>query len=402
MNQGESRELTEVLQSLGHLEVSTLDEADIAFINTCIVIEPTELKIMRRLRQINQMGKGLIIAGCIPAVQHDLLYEEFPSALIIEPQRYPTFAEMVRKRFDERSGDRTSPSTSLTGILPVAQGCLGNCTYCLTKKARGDLSSYDETSLMDRAKVLVENGAMEIYITAQDSGCYGFEKGTNIAELLDKVVAIPGDFMVRVGMMNPDSLESILDQTVRAWTSPKVYKFLHLPVQSGSERVLRSMGRAYGLSSFMSEVKAFRQVHGRMALSTDIITGFPGETEEDHRSSIELIKQVRPSIVNVTRFSPRPGTPAAHAKDQVPSRIAKDRSREMTKLRFQIADEYYSEFEGEGMRALVTEKGKGDTMIARTNEYAPLVLQAKGASLGRWLEVEVIRHASTHLIGKII
>jgi threonylcarbamoyladenosine tRNA methylthiotransferase CDKAL1 len=257
-------------------------------------------------------------------------------------------------------------------------------------------------TLINRARVLITNGAKEIYITAQDSGCYGFEKGTNIAELLNQIVAIPGDFMVRVGMMNPDSLESILDEAVSAWMSPKVYKFLHLPVQSGSKKVLKTMGREYSLSSFMSEVKAFRQMHGRMALSTDIITGFPGETEEDHQLSIELIKQVRPSIVNVTRFSPRPGTPAARARDQVPSRIAKDRSREMTQLRFQISEEYYAGFEGEKLKVLVTEKGKNDTVISRTTEYAPLVLPDKGVSLGRWLDVEAIGHATTHLIGKLI
>jgi MiaB-like tRNA modifying enzyme len=284
----------------------------------------------------------------------------------------------------------------------VAQGCLGNCTYCLTKKARGDLDSFDASSIIDRAKFLIENGAREIYITAQDSGCYGFEKGTNIAELLKEVVAIKGDFMVRVGMMNPDSLESILDEAVSAWRSPKVYKFLHLPVQSGSEKVLKAMGRAYSLSSFKSEVNAFRKVHGRMALATDIITGFPGETEEDHQASIELIKQVRPSIVNVTRFSPRQGTPAAQAKGQVPSRIAKDRSREMTILRFQISKEYYAGFEGEKQKVLITEKGKGDTVISRTKEYAPLVLPAKGLALGRWVEAEVVGHATTHLLGKLI
>jgi threonylcarbamoyladenosine tRNA methylthiotransferase CDKAL1 len=402
MNQGESRELTEVLLSQGHEEVSSLDDADLALINTCIVIKPTELKIMRRLRQINQMGKELIIAGCIPAVQRDSLVEEFPNALTIEPQQYSNFADTVRSRYVECNGDKNFLPASFTGILPVAQGCLGNCTYCLTKKARGDLNSYDASSIIDRAKFLVKKGAREIYITAQDSGCYGFEKNTNIAELLKEVVAIKGDFMVRVGMMNPDSLESILDEAVSAWRSPKVYKFLHLPVQSGSEKVLKAMGRAYSLGSFKSEVNAFRKVHGRMALSTDIITGFPGETEEDHQASIELIKRVRPSIVNVTRFSPSQGTPAAQAKGQVPSRIAKDRSREMTILRFQISKEYYAGFEGESLKVLITEKGKGDTVISRTNEYAPLVLPAKGLALGRWVEAEVVGHATTHLVGKLI
>lgn len=402
MNQGESRELAEVLLSLGHQEVSTLDDADIALINTCVVIKPTELKIMRRLRHINQMGKKLIIAGCIPTVQSDTLFDEFPNALIMGPKQYSAFADLIRGRFDECTGERTFAPASSTGILPVAQGCLGNCTYCLTKKARGDLRSYDSISLIDRAKFLIESGATEIYITAQDSGCYGFEKGTNIAELLGEVVAIPGDFMVRVGMMNPDSLESILNEAVSAWRSPKVYKFLHLPVQSGSEKILKAMGRGYGLISFKSEVDAFRRSYGRMALSTDIITGFPGETDEDHGLSIELIEQVRPSTVNVTRFSPRPGTPAARAKDQVPSRIAKDRSREMTQLRFQISGEYYAGFEGERVRALVTEIGKGETVISRTNEYAPLVLPAKGLTLGRWVEAEVIGHATTHLLGKLI
>jgi threonylcarbamoyladenosine tRNA methylthiotransferase CDKAL1 len=402
MNQGESEDLALDLLSLGHQRVESEDDADLFLINTCVVIKATETKILRRLRQLNQTGKPLVIAGCLPSVSDELLSKEFPQSLHLAPSQYLGFKDMVRARF----GQGESPLLefqlhNVIGILPISQGCLGNCSYCLTKKARGNLSSYGKESIVRRMRALVKGGSKEIQMTAQDTGCYGLDIGSNLGEILDMVQAIDGDFMVRVGMMNPDSLGMVMEDIRRAWSGPKVYKFLHLPVQSGSDRVLEAMKRGYVVRTFEDQVRSFRSIYPRMSLSTDIITGFPGETDDDHRASVELIERIRPSIINVTRFSPRPGTPAAKARSQVPGWVSKERSREMTELRFRLSTEFYHQFLGEDLAILLIEKGKGDSLVGRSMEYAPVAIPAKGHDLGEWVRVRVVGAASTHLLGTV-
>jgi threonylcarbamoyladenosine tRNA methylthiotransferase CDKAL1 len=403
MNHGESHDMALKLLALGHQRVEDESEADLAVINTCVVIKPTETKIMRRIRQLNQTGMGLVIAGCLPAVARADLASEFPDSILISPPEYGDFKEMIMVKFGEGRGPMpTLPDSTTIGILPISQGCLGNCSYCLTKKARGDLTSYPEVVILDKLRTLLKDGAREVQLTAQDTGCYGLDIGSDLGNLLSTVQAVDGDFMIRVGMMNPDSLTMVDGKVQTAWSGDKVYKFLHLPVQSGSDSVLKAMKRGYGVRTFEAQVASFRSHFSRMSLSTDIITGFPGETEEDHRASVELIERVRPSIVNVTRFSPRAGTPAAKAKAQVPGWVSKERSREMTEVRFKMSSEFYQQFLGEETMILLTEIGKGESLVGRTIEYAPVAITAMARQLGERVEVKVTGAASTHLLGRVL
>lgn len=400
MNQGESQELARHLLEHGHEQVTDEGVADLLLVNTCVVIQATELKIMKRLRVLAQTGKEMVIAGCLPAVKGEALRKEFPQAILLSPSEYEVFSEHIDERYGTERECGREVAGQISGVLPVSQGCLGNCTYCLTKKARGDLSSYSLDAIEAKAKVLLAEGSRELLVTAQDTGCYGLDINTDLGELLQRLTALPGDFMVRVGMMNPDSLGQVLEEFLPAWSGPKVYKFLHLPVQSGSQSVLRAMGRGYDARTFETQVGRFRAIRPRMSLSTDIITGFPGETDDDHRASVEMVQRVRPNIINVTRFSPRPGTPAAKAKGQVPSWISKERSREMAKLRFDLGREYYASFDGETVRLLITEVGKKGTMVGRTMEYAPVAVPDDGLRLGDRIDAKVTGHAATHLLAK--
>lgn len=400
MNQGESQDLAHELSLLGHEHVEGEEEAELVLVNTCVVIRPTELKIMRRLRHLAQSGKEMVITGCIPSVQRKVLAEEFPEAILFSPDEYPSFPQRIRERYGSSQVAIIEDTPLVTGILPISQGCLGSCTYCLTKKARGHLKSYPWEQIKSKASILLNNGARELLVTAQDTGCYGLDIDGDLGQLIERLSSLSGDFMIRVGMMNPDSLELVLEPVVAAWSGDKVYKFLHLPVQSGSETVLAAMGRGYTPHTFEAQVERFRSVHPLASISTDIITGFPGESENDHRRSMELIERIRPSTVNVTRFSPRPGTPAAKAKNQVPGWVAKERSREMTQLRFELAEHHYSQFVGRSVMILVTEKGKGETLIGRTKEYCPIVVPGHRFQIGNWYEVEVVGGTATHLLGR--
>lgn len=400
MNHGESTELVARLVSMGHEQVFSEEEAEAALINTCVVIEPTERKIMRRLRQLRDGGKYLMIVGCMASVNKERLQAEFPNALICGTSDYSRFPS----KLDRERGSHGAPSPpKVSGplILPIAQGCNGSCSYCMTKLARGDLMSYPLSELVDKVERAVRNGTKEVLVTSQDTAAYGMDRGVRLPDLLRAICSVPGEFRVRVGMMNPDNLADILDDMVDVYRHPKVYKFLHLPVQSGSDRVIRNMGRAYSADAYKHMVNKVRSSVPEITLSTDVITGFPGEMEEDHHRTVDLMTEVRPNIINVTRFSRRPGTPAATMNGQVPSWVAKERSRELTRLRFKISSEINASKVGRTYSVIIDEKGKGDSVMARTDDYTPVVIKGNH-ELWQRVEVRVTGHASTHLYGAIV
>ncbi|MEI8003894.1 MAG: radical SAM protein, partial [Methanothrix sp.] len=219
-------------------------------------------------------------------------------------------------------------------------------------------------------------GVAEVQVSAQDTAAYGLDIGTNLGQLLERLVQIPGDFMLRVGMMNPNSALLIKDQLLRAFQSPKVYRFLHIPVQSGSDGILKSMGRRYTAANFLELVSDLRSAHAKITIITDVIVGFPGETEEDFTETLDLVKRLQPDKVNITRFSARPGTPAARLYD-MPDRIKKDRSREMTRLWLKIAAKRNQQYEGKILEVRITERGRDDTMKARAENYLGIVVTGR-------------------------
>jgi threonylcarbamoyladenosine tRNA methylthiotransferase CDKAL1 len=401
MNQGEGVILEKKLESLGYEVVRSAEDADLVVLNTCTVIRPTEMKMIKRMKEISKQGKHIIVSGCMAAVQPDQIKETVPDALIIPPFEYDSFSPLVTDVFGNGTFTRILEPDIVTAIVPIAQGCLGSCTYCITRIARGKLRSYSMESIVRNCKESIAQGARELLITAQDTACYGLDQGHNLGELITSISDIPGRFRMRIGMMNPDNLQKVVRHLIPAWESEKVYKFLHLPVQSGSNTVLGAMGRHYTLDDFKLQVTRFRRRFRNLTLSTDVITGFPGETDKDHRMSVGLIEDIGPNIVNVTRYSPRPGTTAARAKNQIPGWVSKERSRELTHLRFRISRSINIGKEGDREDVLITEKGKDDTYIGRTMSYTPVVVE-EGVRLGDFVEVEIIRSAPTYLIGRLV
>ena len=390
------------LVSLGHSIAPTAEDAEVVVVNSCVVIKATELKILKRLRQLEAEGKKLIVTGCMASVQGEEVMVEFPEALLLPPSNYKSFDETIVESYG--TGDKKNATiarfSGTTFIMPIAQGCLGHCSYCITRLARGELRSYPLGELMEVAKDAIRLGAKELFVTAQDTACYGKDSNSNLAELMDGLCDLEGDFKIRIGMMNPDSLrgeEAVLARIIR---HTKVYKFLHLPVQTGSDRLLKEMGRGYRVEEFEKQVKRIRHAVPRLTLSTDVICGFPGESGEDHAETLELLRRVKPNIVNVTRFSSRPGTLAESMSSQVVSRVAKDRSREIAKLRFEIASEINSILIGERLEATVTEEGKNGTTICRDCAFVPIAIQAS-LPLGSRVEVVITESHPTHVVGRL-
>lgn len=400
MNHGESAELATFLSGIGHEKVDEGEKADVVIINTCVVIAPTERKILRRLRQLRDDDKKLVIIGCMASVNSDQLRKEFPGALVCATVNYPGLPSILANEFGRTTVPMAEDVTE-PFILPIAQGCNGCCTYCITKLARGDLQSFSMERLVDDSRKALSHGSQEILVTAQDTAAYGMDGDKRLPDLIQALTALPGDFRIRIGMMNPDNLKEIIDDLITVYQHPKVYKFLHLPVQSGSDRVVRDMGRAYTIEEYLDMVRRMRGAVPELTLSTDVITGFPGETGEDHRSTVQLVERLRPNIVNVTRFSARPGTVADTMKDQVVGWRSKERSRELTALRFRISAEINTAKVGRTYPVLIDENGKGRSVMARTDDYLPVVIRGEH-ELWQRVKVRIIDSTPTHLYGEIV
>ena len=401
---GEARLMQEALAGRGHTLARSEDEADAHVLVTCTVIEATERKMVRRMQALAAHGKPLVVAGCMAAAQRDRVRAVVPNAKLLPPRRWPEIVGLLDGGTvcGERAADVETTSFGWhDAIIPIAQGCAGRCTYCITRVARGFVLSYPAEELVARVRRHVANGAREIKLTGQDTAAYGRDTGASLGSLLRALDAIEGEFRVRVGMADPLTVLPILDDLVDAYASEKVFKFLHLPVQSGDDDVLARMRRDYTVSDFESIVAAFRAAFPELTLSTDVIVGFPGETEDAFEATLDLVRRVRPDIVNVTRFSARPGTPAASYPGQVVGWRVKQRSRRLTSLRFALAREAHQRFVGEEVDVLVTEPGKGDTFLARTPEYRQVVLH-EPAALGTFARVRIDAARATDLFGHLV
>ena len=396
MNYGEGRKLSRDMASMGYSEASSAEDADIVILNTCTVVETTEKKMLSRISDLKKMRKEVIVTGCMAKVQPKRIEIRLPESIVLAPSDYHMFAREVAERYGI-AGPAIPVKEGTDAILPIAQGCLGNCTYCITKFARGKLHSYPAESLIEDFDRFVDTGAKEILITAQDTACYGADIHTDLPSLMKSMLRKEGEYRMRIGMMNPNHLKKIVDGLISVMDDQRVYRFLHIPVQSGSDKILADMRRGYTAEQFMELVDTLRSSIPEISIATDIITGFPGESDEDHEMTKQLIKDLHADTLNITRFSARPGTEAA-GMEQLHGRILKERSTELTELKNQVEYDVNKRLVGERFTALATEVGKEGTIV-RTSYYRPVVIRDE-IPLGTFLDVEITDCRSTYLFGK--
>jgi threonylcarbamoyladenosine tRNA methylthiotransferase CDKAL1 len=390
-NVGDTMKLRAILRKNGHAIVAE-GEADVVIVNTCTVAKRTELNVIKRLKELKEEGKEVVVAGCMAAAQPDLVKSILGNEVtMVTPQDiYEGYREEQGPDFD-----------GVISVIPIAMGCVGKCSYCIVKQARGDLRSYKPEKICEVVKSAVERGAKEIRITSQDCSAYGWEdvSALKLPELLEMITPVEGDFRIRVGMMNPFTMIHILDELLDSFDSQRIFKFFHVPVQSGSDKVLRDMNRNYKAADFVEIVKSIRQRFEDSTICTDFIVGFPTETEEDFFSSLSLLDELKPEKVNITRFSPRPGTEASKLKDLL-EREKKKRSRIFSSLYQKIVLEKNNEWEGKELPVLITEKGKKGGVIGRDPSYRLVVLD-KDLPLGAIYTVRITEAKRTYLLAEI-
>ncbi len=394
-NYSDSEHMAGLLKQAGH-ELVDEDNAEVVLFNTCTVKTPTENTFLRTLNQIKKLNKKIVIGGCIPQAEPT----RFTNYSLIGTRQLDSVVEIVEKT---AHGERVQLLTRnalpmlsapkvrrnpLIETIPISIGCLSACSFCKTKHARGALESYPVDTIVNKVREVTNECVKEIWLTSEDTGCYGFDKGANAAHLLKEICKIKKYFKIRFGMGNPDHIVQIKEELIDAYRDEKVYKFLHIPVQSGNNGILRQMKRNYTVEQFQEIVAAFRQAFPRIVIATDVICGFPGETEEQFMDTIQLLEEVKPDVMNISRFWARQGTAAAQM-EQLHSGEIKKRSRMLTDVCERISLEKNKQWIGWKGTVFINEQGKNNTLVGRNFAYKPVVVRGN-YKLGEALEFEIV------------
>jgi len=405
------------LARAGYRQAGSISSADVIVVNTCAVKGPTENRMIEILKRVPRRKK-LIVTGCLPLVNLERLQKEVPFSAVVGPAAGEKIVEIVKRvsndetviAIEEDADDLPNLNlprvqlSSVISIVPVNYGCLGSCAYCCVVFARGHLRSYDFQDIVRRVTADLNMGLKEFWITSQDTGCYGRDKGPNLAALLRAVCDIDENFRVRVGMMTPNSVLDMLEELVEAFQDERIFKFIHLPVQCGEDEVLKRMRRFYRVSDFKTAVEAFRTNFPGITLATDVICGFPGETEEDFQRTLSLIEEVKPDIVNVSKFFARPKTAATRmCKDSVPLSEIKVRSIEASRLAKRLSFERNQGWVDWTGEILVDEVGKvPGSWVGRNFAYKPVAVKSTSKLIGKFINVKIAEAFPTYLQGTIV
>jgi MiaB-like tRNA modifying enzyme len=390
-------------------------EADLIIFNTCAVKGPTENRIIDDLKHA-PTDKKIVVSGCLPKISFERLLREVHFDGAVGPAVGGEIVNVVKRvlageKVVDLDSVKEKPLLSLPrqttnpviSIVPINFGCLGSCSYCCVVFARGHLKSYSIKEIVERVKSDYFSGAREFWLTSQDTASYGRDLYIDLADLLLEIGRLPGDFRVRVGMMTPNLVTEMQTRLITAFDNQKIFKFLHLPVQSGDDTVLQHMRRFYTAAEFKGIVDTFRGEFSQLTLATDVIVGFPGETKEAFENTLKLLEEVKPDIVNVSKFFARPKTVAARMKECVVEKEEiKRRSTVASELAKRLSAERNLRWVGWSGEVFVDEKGKVEgSWIGRNFAYKPIVLKSNDNLLGKTLQVKVVEALRTYLKGEL-
>ena len=409
-NQADSEIMAGVLRENSIELVDNPDDADAIIVNTCYVKLPTESKVINRIKRLQQQypQKQIIVGGCMVEVDPKKLDNIGPNCSWIGPHQLNKTADVVKSAVAgdvvREFGFSDEPKVCVPKIrqdpyvhvIQICEGCLGACTYCCTRFARGHLNSYPIADIVAEARSAIEDGCVEIQLTAQDTSAFGKDTGERLSDLIKEVANLDGDFKVRVGMMHPKNIGDDLDDLIEAFKLPKVYDFIHLPIQSGSDKVLREMRRNHTVEDYKKIVYRFKEEIPDITVATDIIIGYPTETEEDFMQTADLIREIKFNLIHLSKYQDREGA-ISSSLENISFDEMKRRSKYLSDIKFGIIEEENKVLKDMELEALVVGKGSKGGFIAKTNSYIPVVL--KEANLGEFIRVHIDETTGTYLIG---
>uniref|UniRef100_A0A1B6KGQ2 tRNA-t(6)A37 methylthiotransferase n=1 Tax=Graphocephala atropunctata TaxID=36148 RepID=A0A1B6KGQ2_9HEMI len=416
-NSSDSEYMAGQLAAYGYTLTDEKEKADLWLLNSCTVKNPAEDHFRNEIDAGRSRGKAVVVAGCVPqgAPRADYL----KGLSVIGVQQIDRVVEVVEETLKGNSvrlfgqkkvAGRKVGGASLTlpkvrrnpliEIIAINTGCLNQCTYCKTKHARGDLGSYPPEEIVERARQSFSEGVKEVWLTSEDTGTYGRDIGSSLPQLLWRLVdEVPADCMLRVGMTNPPYILEHLEDMAAILSHPRVYAFLHVPVQSGSDSVLADMKREYCREDFVRVVDFLRQRVPGITIATDIICGFPTETDQDFEDTMSLCAQYRFPSLYINQFFPRPGTPAARLQ-RIPPAEVKKRTKRLSEL-FQ-SYELYKDKLGSTQRVLITEEAfDGKHLVGHNKFYEQILVENRPGLMGRSVEVVIIAAKKHCMMGAL-
>jgi MiaB-like tRNA modifying enzyme len=407
LNHADSDIMKGELLSAGFEVTDEEKKAAVIILNTCTVKEATENKLAPLIEKIAKTQKPLVIAGCMNA-NRKLLRKLAPKAVLLGTGALDKVADAIDHALAQKNTvfDTNTSKEELQRIftapilrIPIAEGCVNACHFCHTKLARPKLRSIRPRMIRDWISKGIAKGAKEIQMTAMDSGVYGMDIDTDLIELLNAVSDMEGDFKVRLGMINPQHVKRLGNDLINALKLQRYYKFLHVPVQTGSEKVCTEMNRGHSVEDFYHITRNFKNALPELCFATDIIVGYPTETKDDFEATLDLLENVRIDIVNVSKFSPRPDTKAKALK-KLPSQEVKRRSEVANNLVKKISAQINEELVGREYEVLMTEKDKD--FKGRNENYKQVVVKNYKGELGQRVMVEITDSNYGSLIGRLV
>ena len=412
-NQADSQIIAGVLEENQIDIVDSIDEADVIIVNTCYVKLPTENKVVYKIQQLQKQfpDKKIIVGGCMVEIDPEKLEKIGPNCSWIGPHQLNKAADVVNATYcgeiiresgfskESKVGVPKSVDDGLIHIIQICEGCLGACTFCCTRFARGPLNSYPISDIVQEAKAAIENGACEIQLTAQDTAAFGRDSGEKLSDLIKEVANLEGDFKVRVGMMHPKNILNDVDEIIDAIKHPKVYDFIHLPIQSGSDKVLLDMRRGHTIAQYLDIISKFKKEIPDITLAVDIIVGYPTETDEDFDLTVELLENIKPSLIHLSKYQHRKGAISSSLKE-IPRPVMKKRSKFLSEIKSEITAEENLQLVGTVQNVLVVEKGSKGGFIAKTDNYIPVIVH--DVELGSFVKVKITDATATYLKSELL
>ena len=405
-----------LLNEYGYQLVDDFEQSDACVINSCTVKNPSQDAFVNYISKAKKNGKKVIVSGCVPQGERTLFGLEDCSVVgVTQIDRIVEVVEETLKgNIVKLLAKKELPSLDLpkirrnafVEIIPINTGCLGSCTYCKTKHARGKLGSYEVSAIVKSCLKASKEGVKEIWLTSEDTGAYGRDINTDLPTLLMEILkVIPEEIMIRIGMTNPPYIMEHLEKMAKILNHPNCYAFLHIPVQCGSNPVLDKMNREYKIEDFKLVCDYMLANVPNITLATDIICGFPSETKEQFDETLDLIEKYKFPILNISQFYPRPGTVAAKWKKEDTKEV-KRRSTETTKL----FNSYSTNLKLKNTIQRVwvhdnIDEGKSpgeEFMIGHTKAYTKVILKREEKVVGKQVIVKVTETFKWHVVGEII
>jgi len=425
-NQNNSEILKGILMQSNYQLTNNPQIADILILNTCIVKQKTENKIKRKIQDLTKNSKTknklIIITGCMSETDAEQIKKLNPKAILLGTHHFKDIVKLIRDYQQSKLTNKKQkeylkyqdeqklllpkiPNNKLISITQILEGCRGDCSYCKTKLAKGPLFSYNQDDILKSIKSDLQQGAKEIWLTSQDCAAYGLDKHniSQLPELLKQILLINKKFKLRLGMSNPNHILPILDQLIEIYKSQKLYKFLHIPIQSASDKLLTNMNRKYKIKQVKQIIIKFKKEFPDITIATDIISAYPTETQKDHEQNIKFIKTHKPDVFNLSKFSSHKNTKAGKLKPLLINTINK-RTTELMQLHRQTAQENKQKFLNQTLKVFINNKTKIPNIYeARDPNYNIVFIKSNNKNiLGKNLNVKIKQIGVHHMIGEII